>query len=49
MPPYTRDQKDRFNRLDPTRIEHLTYFKCTDEGKERLLEWYEMNRDVESE
>ena len=47
-PPFTRNQKDRFNRPDSTRVEHITYFKCTDVGRDQLLEWYEMTREVDS-
>ena len=47
-PPFTRNQKDRFAKPDVTRIEHITYFKCTDVGRDQLLDWYEMTREVES-
>ena len=46
-PPYTRNQKDRFKKPDSTRVEHVTYFKCTDVGRDQLLEWYSMNREMD--
>lgn len=37
---FTREQRDKFARLDPIRISNLTYFKTSDMGKKQLLTWY---------
>ena len=47
-PPFTKEQKDRFARLDPLRVSNLTYFKCTDKGRKQLLLWYDENHTIES-
>ena len=47
--PFTREQRERFERLDPIRVANLTYFKTTDMGKRQLLVWYEMWTIVETE
>ena len=47
-PPFTKEQKDRFARLDPLRVTNLTYFKCTDQGRKQLLLWYDENHTIES-
>lgn len=48
-PPFTREKKDSFSRLDPMRVSNLTYFKCNEEGRNKLMEWYAMNEEFENE
>ena len=46
-PPFTRAQRESFAKIDTMRVSNLTYFKCDEQSREKLLEYYELSEPID--